>query len=357
MGARRDGAWERERTQRQRDAQRRREARLLLRAVARLGTRGVIARHFAYWSVDAVIGRRRAREHDAARVRWEATKIVLASDRRLTREEKPLAYRSFVSERARAGDLGAQRVHDALVAPTRNRSEHVPHREARPVTLAELRLRLNVIRAQEDGRYQRARLERQHLQHVERPPSFDQALATERQRIQERAAEATRYTDAERVRLAQLARERRSWNPLVRRAASKEEEQLHGEQRSRYKETLADTTHEFEQRDLPQLEKLLAGQERGYRQYVAASLGLEREINTARAAYGRIPKVEQQIDVLERSGVAHVDCRAAIPNVGLDGLAAAIELQYRALPERLRRDVEYSIRKEERARESVTIDR
>ena len=54
---------------------------------------------------------------------------------------------------------------------------------------------------------------------------------------------------------------------------------------------------------------------------------------------------------------SHVDCRAAIPNVGLDGLAAAIELQYRALPERLRRDVEYSIRKEERARESVTIDR
>ena len=40
MGARRDAAWERERAQRQRDAQRRREARLLLRAVARLGTRG-----------------------------------------------------------------------------------------------------------------------------------------------------------------------------------------------------------------------------------------------------------------------------------------------------------------------------
>ena len=172
MGARRDGAWEREREQRQRDAQRRREARLLLRAVARLGTRGVIARQLAYWSVDAVIGRRRAREHDAARVRWEATKIVLASERRLTREEKPLAYRSFVSERARSGDLGAQRVLDALVAPTRNRSEHVPHREPRPVTLAEVRLRLNVIRAEEDGRYQRARLERQHLQHVERPPSL-----------------------------------------------------------------------------------------------------------------------------------------------------------------------------------------
>ena len=67
--------------QRQREAQRRREARQLLRAVARLGTRGVIARQLAYWSIDAIIGRRRAQEHDAARVRWEATKIVLARSR------------------------------------------------------------------------------------------------------------------------------------------------------------------------------------------------------------------------------------------------------------------------------------
>ena len=334
MGARRNAAWEREREQRQRDAQRRREARLLLRAVARLGTRGVIARQLAYWSVDAVIGRRRAREHDAARVRWEATKIVLASERRRTREEKPLAYRSFVSERARSGDLGAQRVLDALVAPTRNRSEHVPHREPRPVTLAEVRLRLNVIRAEEDGRYQRARLERQHLQHVERPPCFDEALATERQRIHERAAEAARYTDAERVRLAQLARERRSWNPLTRRAAIKEEERLHGEQRSRYKKTLADATHEFEQRDLPQLEKQLAGHERAYRHYVAASLGLERERNNARAARDEVPRIEQRLNVLERAGVARIDCDAAMGAARLNDLATAIEQRVSSSAER-----------------------
>jgi hypothetical protein len=356
-GARRDGAWERERTQRQRDAQRRREARLLLRAVARLGTRGVIARQLAYWSVDAVIGRRRAREHDAARVRWEATKIVLASERRLTREEKPLAYRSFVSERARSGDLGAQRVLDALVAPTRDRSEHVPRRDLRPVTLAEIRLRLNVIRAEEDGRYQRARLERQHLEHVAPPPTFDEALVAERQRIHERAAEATRYTDAERVRLAQLARERRSWNPLTRRAATKEEERLHGEQRSRYEKALADATHEFEQRDLPELEKQLAGHERVYRRYVAASLGLERERNNARAARDEVPKIEQRLNVLERAGVARIDCDAAMGAARLDDLAAAIEQQYQALPNEIRRDVEYSIRKEQRARDSMTIDR
>jgi hypothetical protein len=357
MGARRDAAWEREQAQRQREAQKRREARLLLRAVARLGTRGVIARQLAYWSIDAVMGRRRAKEYDAARVRWEATKIVLASERRRAREEKPLAYRSFVSERARAGDLGAQRVVDALVAPTCERSEHAQHRELRTATLAEIRLRLNVIRAEEEGRYQRARLERQHLQHVERPPTLDEALATERRRIHERSAEATRYTDAERVRLAQLAKEKRSWNPLARRAAAKEEERLCGEQRSRYEKTLADATNEFEQSDLPQLEKQLAGHDRAYQRYVAASLGLEREMNNARAARDEVPRIEQRLNVLERAGVVRIDCELAMGAARLDDLAAAIEQQYRALPNEIRRDVEYSIRKEQRARDSMTIDR
>jgi Relaxase/Mobilisation nuclease domain len=357
MGARRDAAWGRERAQRQRDAQKRHEARLLLRAVARLGTRGVIARQLAYWCVDAVMGRRRAKEYDAARVRWEATKIVLASERRLAREEKPLAYRSFVSKRARAGDLGAQRVLDALIAPTRNRSEHVPQRELRPATLLEVRLQLNVIRAEEEGRYQRARLERQHLQHIERPPTLDEALATERRRIQERTADATRYTDAEHVRLARIAREKRSWNLLARRAATKEEERLCSEQRSRYEKALADTTHTFEQHDLPQLEKHLAGQQRAYWRYVDASLSLEREMNNARAARDEVPKIERRLNVLERAGVAHIDCHDAISNVRAADLAVAVEQQYRALPNEIRQDVKYSIRKEQRARESMTIDR
>ena len=237
------------------------------------------------------------------------------------------------------------------------RSEQVPQRELRPATLAQVRLRLNVIRAEEEGRYQRARLERQHLEHVERPPTLDEALIAERRRIQERAAEATRYTDAERVRLAQLAREKRSWNPLARRAAAKEEERLCGEQRSRYEKALADATHEFEQRDLPQLEKQLAGQERAYRQYVAASLGLERERNNARAARDEVPRIEQRLNVLERAGVAHVHCFDAMSDARLDDLAAAIQHEYRALPNEIRRDVEYSIRKEQHARDSMTIDR
>ncbi len=358
MGARRDAAWERERAQRQRDAQKRREARLLLRAVARLGTRGAIARQLAYWSVDAVTRRRRAKEYDAARVRWEATKIVLASERRRAREEKPLDYRSFVNERARAGDLGAQRVLDAFAHPAHSRVGHVPQRDPRPVTLAEIRLRLNVIRVEEEGRYEHARVEREHLQRAERPPTLDEALAAERRRIQERAALANRYTDAERVRLEQIAREKRSWNPLTRRTAAKEEERLHGEQCSRHEKALASAMVEFEQRELPQLEKQLAGQERAYRRYVGASLDLEDEMREARAALRRtMPEVDHQMNVLGRAGVVHVDCRDAIRNTGLDQLAAAIEREYRALPNELRRDVEYSIRKELRARDSMTIDR
>ncbi len=357
MGVRRDAAWERERVQRQRDAQKRREARLLLRAVARMGTRGVIARQLAYWSIDAVIGRRRAKECDAARVRWEAAKIVLASERKLAREEKPMDYRSFVNERARAGDLGAERVRDALVRLAGNRDQRGPQTEMRRTTLEAVRLRLDVIRAEEEGRYQRARVERQHLQHVERPPSLDEAFAGERKRMQERAAEATRYTDSERVRLEQIAREKRSWNPLSRRAATKEEAILRGEQLARYEKALGCAMAEFEQRDVPQLEKRIAAQERVYREYVAASLGLEREINNARDASDRIPKIEQQLKILERAGIVHVDCYAAMPNTRLDEVVEAIEHQYRALPETIRRDVEYSIPKKQRARESMTIDR
>ena len=94
-----------------------------------------------------------------------------------------------------------------------------------------------------------------------------------------------------------------------------------------------------------------------YRQYAAASLGLEREINHARDGRDGIPKIEQQLNVLARAGIAHVDCHDVAPNARLDDLVAAIERGYRAIPETLRRDVESSIRREQRARDSMTIDR
>ena len=68
-------------------------------------------------------------------------------------------------------------------------------------------------------------------------------------------------------------------------------------------------------------------------------------------------RIEQRLNVLERAGVARIDCDAAMGGARLDGLAAAIEQQYQALPNEIRRDVEYSIRKEQRARDSMTIER
>ncbi len=132
---------------------------------------------------------------------------------------------------------------------------------------------------------------------------------------------------------------------------------MQSEQRLRYEKTLAGATHAFEQRDLPQLEKQLAGHERVYRCYVDASLGLEWEMNTARAARDEVPRLEQRVNVLERASVAHVRCFDPMSTARLDDLARAIEQQYRALPNEIRRNVEYSIRKEQRARDSMTISR
>jgi hypothetical protein len=99
-----------------------------MRTVARFGTRGVLLRQLAYWSIDVVIARRRAQEYAAGRVRWEATKIVLSSERALAREEKVMDYRSFVR---RAPGL-ATRVHNACSTRLRHRAgaRHEAYRQA-----------------------------------------------------------------------------------------------------------------------------------------------------------------------------------------------------------------------------------
>ena len=188
--------------------------------------RGLLAHQLAYWSIDAVVARRRAKEHVAARVRWEATKIVLASERRLAREEKPMDYRSFVTHRARTGDPAARTVLDSLETPTREQQRHAPLNEPQRPTLNEVRARLDVIRGEEEARYKRANVERDGLQRIAQPLCLDDVLAAERQRIREHVADATR-TDAERVRLTHLSKEKRSWNPLTKAVAAKAEAELH----------------------------------------------------------------------------------------------------------------------------------
>ncbi len=360
--ARREGAWEREQTQRRCEAQRRREARLLLRAVARLAARGAVVRQLAYRSVDLVIGRRRAHEYDAARVRWEATKIVLSSERKLSWEEKPTDYRSFVTLRARAGDLGAQRVSDALEAPARNRDTRAVEAQPKPVTLIQVRERLRVIRAAEEARYEHARVERQRLTRLGRPPTIEEALAAERGRIQERVGGATQFTQAERAQLARLAKGEQSWNPFTHYAAKKEAAKLRAAQGTRHGEALSRAMHEFEQHDSARIEERVRGDEYSYRQYVKTSLDLESQMREARHIMrDDIPKVETRLTVLERAGVPQVECVGPAWDARLDQLVVAVDRGCQTLPQTLRRDIELTIRQEQRAldrmRESISMGR
>ncbi|HVN69197.1 MAG TPA: relaxase/mobilization nuclease domain-containing protein [Candidatus Binatia bacterium] len=359
---RREAAWQRERVQRQCEAKRRHEARLLLRAVARLAARGAIARQLAYWSIDAIMNRRRTREYDAGRVRWDATKTVLASERKLMREEKPMDYRSFVTQRARAGDLGAQRALDALKAPARTTQERATEARWQPVTVDEVRKRLQAIRAEEEARYEHARIERQGLTRIDGPPTIEQAVASARNDIQARVSEAMQFTPAERADLARLTKEQQSWNPFVRGAAKKEAGALHAGQHARYKAELARSIHEFESGDAQRLQERIRSDERSYREYVSASLGLEAEMRTARAVLREdVPKIEKQLTVLERTGVAQLECEGAVWGAGLDKLATAVERSYREVPEAVRRDVEFGIRREQQAlarvRSAISMDR
>lgn len=355
ISARRNAAWERERAQRQREAQRRREARELLRAVARLSTRGLLAHQLGYWSIGALMGRRRVQERAAARVRWEATKIVLASEQKLVREEKPMDYRSFVAQRARAGDQAARRVLNTLEPPTRG--QHPALQEPRHATLNEVRARLEVIRVTEEARYERARAERRGLEHVERPSPLHDVLDAERRRIREHFAGTTRFTDAERVRLARLAKEKRSWNPLTRAVATRAQAELHATHHARCEKAIAEALRDFEGREVQQIAERVGTDQQRYRDYVTASLSLEREINQARDVRDRMPRIEHQLTILERAGRPKVEIFDS--GCSLGQLAAAVDQQYRSLPDRLRNEVERGLRHEQRvhdrSRESMSV--
>ena len=363
IDARRNGAWQRERAQRLLEAQRRRDAGQLLRATARLGSRG-LARQVAYWSINAIMARRRAQEYAAARVRWQATKIVLASEHGLAREEKPMDYRSFVTESARAGDRAAQRVLAEFERQTREtaaakerherasgtQQRRLPQVEARTLSLDQVRARLDIIRAEEEARHERARMERERLERVAPPKALEEILEAEHQRIRAQADEATKFTEAECIRLKDLAREKRSWNPLTRVAAARIEEALRTVHQSRYETSLRAALQKFERREVPQYAERAATDERRYRQYITSKLALEDEMREAQAVLRkRLPHVEQRLEMLERGGVTKIDAGDLGPNVRLNELAAAVDRNYRAMPEETRHNIERSIRRQQRA--------
>lgn len=359
LDAHRNAAWERERAQRQIEAHRRREARQLLRTVARLGARGIVARQLAYLSTDAVMARRRAQEYDVARVRWETTKIVLASERSLARKEKIMDYRSFVAERARAGDPSAQRVLSALTTPAQSSRDVTQRGERHSITLNEVRAQLGTIRTEAEARYERARADGEQLPRVQKPASLDRALEAERRRIEKETRDATQLTGAERAQLERLMEEKQSWNPLVRAAATRQEAALRDALQSRQAAEVSGTLREFEGRDAPMIAKRLAAAEREYRRMANTALALEKEMRDARTALRQgIPQVEHQLLVLERAGVVQFEGYANRSRATFEQLAVAVDRQVGALPNATRREVERAIRRarsHERATESISM--
>lgn len=151
-----------------------------------------------------------------------------------------------------------------LAAPDRNQERTAPIAEPRRVSFNEVRARIEVIRAQEEVRYERSRAECAGLQRVAQPAALDDQLAVEQKRIQEQVANATEFTGAERARLVQLAQEKRSWNPPARAVATRLQEELRHARRSRYDSAVAKAMREFEQRAVPQITKRVAAEERRY---------------------------------------------------------------------------------------------
>jgi hypothetical protein len=284
-------------------------------------------------------------------VRWETTKIALAAERGLARKEKPMDYRSFFTERARAGDTGAQRVLDVLT-PARSPQGPRLQGEPRAVALNQVRLRLDVIRAEEEARYERARGQRERLQRLAQPAKLDDVLAAELKRTEKQVADRTQFTEAERARLTEIAGQKRSWNPLSRAAASREEAGLRTTQQTRFEAAVSEAMHDFNAHDAPQISRRIAADERRYRQYVTESLALENQKNEARTLLrDRIPRVEHRLSVLERAGTSEVNLQGDTRRASFNDLAVAIDRQYNALSETLRREAERSLRREQRDRD------
>lgn len=136
----------------------------------------------------------------------------------------------------------------------------------------------------------------------------------------------------------------------MRNSAKREAQKLHAEQQAHYEAEFAKAARGFESGDAQRIEQRIRGDERTYRNYVSASLGLEDQMRQARAALrDAIPKLETRLMVLERAGVAPLDCDGPAWSARLDQLAAAVDRGYRTVSHVLRRDVEFAIRKEQHA--------
>jgi hypothetical protein len=161
----------------------------------------------------------------------------------------------------------------------------------------------------------------------------------QRRAVQRKVAEATAFTDEEQLRIKQLAGEKRSWNPLKRTAATRAEDQLRAGRQSRYSTTLQRALKDFEQHEVPRQTKRIAAIEQRHRQYLVASLELEREMNEARHVVRHLlPSTERALDLLQRAGGQSVDGLGS--SADAREIAAAVDRTYRSVPQAARREAE-----------------
>jgi len=360
--------WERERAQRDAVAQRRRDARSLLRDVARIASRGPL-RQIAYWSIDAVMSRRRQQEFAAARARWKAAKVALLVERGQSREEKPMDYTSFVAQRARAGDKSAQRVHADLTRPVRETvpvgeqqtrgSQPSVEAKTQTQTIEVVRARIEAVRAEESARYDRAKGEREELVSVGQPDILLAELRERQDVIREEIDAKTMLSDAEHASLKRFAEEKKSWNPLTRASALRAEEALRTEHQQRRNAALRDAMQRFKEIETPRIREQHATDERRYQQYENKAYKLEEVMNDARSVVRQLlPVFESELNVVERSGITRID--GVGENATLGDLGAAIGRCYKSIPDATRRMVEHEIRRErkslDRLRDSIAMD-
>jgi Relaxase/Mobilisation nuclease domain len=348
---------ERERVRQDVEAQQRRETRSLLRDVARVASRGPL-RKIAYWSIDAVMARRRQQEFAAARARWEAAKAALLVERGQQREEKPMDYTSFVAQRAHAGDKSAQRVDADLTQPMREtvsaskEQAREPQRAAdartQVQTIDEVRARIDSIRAEESVRYERAKREREKLAPVGEPDIVLAELYERKEEIREEISMKTRFSDAENASLKRIAEEKKSWNPLTRAAAMRGEDALLAEQQQRYDEALRDAMQRFEENETPRIREQNKMDEQRFRQYAENAYKLEEVMNEAGSVIRQlIPALEREISVVEYAGITRID--GISENAKFGEISEAIGRCYQSIPDEQRRMVEQGIRRERKS--------
>jgi len=358
----------RERTRRDTEAHRRRETRSLLCEVARVASRGPL-RKIAYWSIDAVISRRRQQEFASARARWEATKVALLAERERRRGEKPMDYTSFVAQRARSGDKSAQRVNADLTQPMREtvsaskeqarESERAADAKVQSQTIDEVRARVDAVRAEESSRYERAKREREELTPVGEPDLVLVELFEQREAIREDITAKTRLSDAEHASLKRLAEGKKSWNPLTRGAAIQAENALRAEHQQRYDAALRDAKQRFEKHEVPSIRQQHVINERMYREYADKAYKLEEVMKDAQSVVRQfLPAFATALKVVERSGITQI-CGVG-EKTSLAEIADAIGQCCQSIPEKTRRVIEQGIRRErngrDRLRESMSID-